>query len=106
MILRQSKSVIAMNDRDIIVCRCSDISLYDLKALMNQGYTSFAELKQIARIGMGPCQARTCSQIVLKELAKFLNVPIETLTPPTVRPTMTALKLKTIAKGKNNEEKS
>ncbi|MCF7927202.1 MAG: (2Fe-2S)-binding protein [Candidatus Izimaplasma sp.] len=93
-----------MNEKDIIVCRCSDISLYDLKKLMEQGYTSFVELKQIARIGMGPCQGRTCSLLVLKELAKFLDVPFETLTPPTVRPTMSALKLKMIAKGKNNEE--
>lgn len=95
-----------MDENNIIICRCSDISLADLKKLMNDGYTTFVELKQIARIGMGPCQAKTCGQLVARELAKFLNKPLSEVVPPSVRPPMVGVKLNAIAEGEDNEKQS
>ena len=43
-----------MNKKDVIICRCEDVTLEDLHNLMEEGYTSFEEIKRILRVGMGP----------------------------------------------------
>lgn len=95
-----------MNDENIIVCRCSDITLKDLRELIAEGYTTFSQLKHIARVGMGPCQSKTCAQLVMKELARSQNVSISELKRPTIRPTNVGVKLKDIARQADNEDKS
>ncbi len=81
-----------------IVCRCSDLTLQDVRDLINKGYTSFDELKRISRIGMGPCQGRTCMQIVLRELSIATGKPISELSPGIFRPPVKPIKLGEIAR--------
>ena len=58
-----------MMDENTIICRCSDVTLADVRRLIAQGYTSMDEIKRITRLGMGPCQGKTCSQLLIRELA-------------------------------------
>ncbi|RLG86368.1 MAG: (2Fe-2S)-binding protein, partial [Thermoprotei archaeon] len=44
----------------IIICRCEDITLDDVEKAIENGYTDLESLKRVLRIGMGPCQGRTC----------------------------------------------
>lgn len=81
-----------------IICRCSDLTLQDLRELIYKGYTSFDELKRISRIGMGPCQGRTCMQLALRELSIVTGKPVSELSPGTFRPPVKAIKLGEIAK--------
>ena len=53
-----------------------DVTLEDVHRLMEEGYTSFEELKRLLRIGMGPCQGNTCGQLLQKEISKFMNTPL------------------------------
>ena len=71
---------------EIIVCRCEDITLAELRAAIEAGYTEFEELKRYLRVGMGPCQGRTCTPIIRRELARYLGVPQEEIRIPTKRP--------------------
>jgi bacterioferritin-associated ferredoxin len=80
-----------------IICRCSDLSLDEIRALIAKGYTSVDEIKRIARLGMGPCQGRTCIPLVLGELSRALGVPVSELSPGTYRPPVRAIKLGAIA---------
>lgn len=80
-----------------IVCRCSDLTLSDIRKLIQEGYTSFDEIKRISRAGMGPCQGRTCSQLILREISLMTNQPINDLVPGTYRPSVKAIKLGAIA---------
>ena len=66
-----------MNDDKIIICRCEDVTLKDIKDLLQQGYTNFEDLKRLLRVGMGACQGNTCGQLIQREIAKFLNKSIE-----------------------------
>lgn len=93
-----------VDDNDTIVCRCSDVTLKELKDLMNEGYTTYEELKRVARIGMGPCQGRTCGQIVAREISKFTGKKIEDITTHTSRPTVIGVKLETIAGGELDDK--
>ena len=76
-----------------IVCRCSDLDINEIRALIAKGYTSVDEIKRIARLGMGPCQGRTCTPIVLQELARATGKNIADLNPGTYRPPVKAIKM-------------
>jgi len=80
-----------------IVCRCSDVTLDEIRKLIKEGYTTFDEIKRITRVGMGPCQGRTCTQIVLREISILTGKPISEILPGTYRPPVKAIKLGSIA---------
>lgn len=92
-----------MNKKDIIICRCEDVTLKDVEALMDEGYTSFEEIKRILRVGMGPCQGNTCGQLLQKEIAKRLNVPLKDVKTQKVRPLISGVKLKSIVEASKDE---
>jgi len=92
-----------MNEKNIIICRCEDVTLQDLHNLMEEGYTSFEEIKRILRVGMGPCQGNTCGQLVQKEIAKFTKTPINEVTTHKVRPLISGVKLNSIVEAIDDE---
>ncbi len=92
-----------MADDDIIICRCEDITLRQIRELIAQGYHSIDEIKRVARAGMGPCQGRTCRQLIARELANALGVPIEQIEMSTFRPPSRPVLLSTIARGEADE---
>ena len=88
-----------MNDMDnTIICRCSDITLGDIRRLIEQGYTSFDEIKRITRCGMGPCQGKTCQQLIQREISMATGKPIATLKDQTTRPPAVGVRLELIAR--------
>ncbi|MBU5677484.1 (2Fe-2S)-binding protein [Alkaliphilus sp. MSJ-5] len=80
-----------------IICRCSDLTLSEIRRLIQEGYTSFDEIKRISRAGMGPCQGRTCNQLILREISIITGKPISELVQGTYRPPAKAIKLGAIA---------
>ncbi|MFO8060276.1 MAG: (2Fe-2S)-binding protein [Bacillota bacterium] len=83
-----------MKDEDVIICRCEDITLADLRAVLRDGHTDFEEIKRILRCTMGPCQGRTCRDLILREIAAFRGVTVEEVEVPTYRPPTTPIKLR------------
>ncbi len=92
-----------MNKQDIIICRCEDVSLEDLHNVLEEGYTTFEDIKRILRVGMGPCQGNSCGLLVQREIAKFLKVPLKEVKIHTVRPLITGVKMKSIVENFENE---
>ena len=92
-----------MNKKDIIICRCEDVSLQDIHDCLDEGYTTFEDLKRILRVGMGACQANTCGLLVQREIAKYLNIPLKEVKIHTPRPLVSGVKLKSIAEQAKNE---
>ncbi len=76
----------------IIICRCNDVTLKEIEELVEQGITDIEEIKRLTRIGMGPCQGRTCVPLVIGIIARETGrKPEETPVPATrvpVRPVM------------------
>ena len=87
-----------------IVCRCSDITVDGIRDLIRQGYTSVDEIKRMSRLGMGPCQGRTCIPLALRELARELGVPADSLETATHRPIVTSVKLGDVSRYESEEE--
>lgn len=94
-----------MNETDTtILCRCSDVTLTRVRELLAQGYTSFDEIKRLTRAGMGPCQGKTCQQLILREIAAHTGTPVAELTPQTTRPPAVGVPLKLIAREAAHEQ--
>lgn len=92
-----------MSKKDIIICRCEDVSLQDLHDVLQEGYETFEDVKRILRVGMGPCQGNSCSLLVQREIASFFKQPLETVKIHTSRPLTTGVKLGAIVKASSDE---
>ncbi|HWI63659.1 MAG TPA: (2Fe-2S)-binding protein [Symbiobacteriaceae bacterium] len=53
-----------MNDDDLIICRCEEVTLRELREAIAKGAATSRQLKLETRIGMGYCQGRTCRALV------------------------------------------
>lgn len=93
-----------MDKSKVILCRCEDVTLADVHRLLEEGYTTFEDLKRLLRVGMGPCQANTCGHLVQKEIAQFLNIPLDEVSIQKVRPLTMGVTLDQIVKGDHNED--
>lgn len=85
-------------DKDIIVCRCEDMTLADVKRLISKGYRTLDELRRIARLGMGPCQGKTCRALVQREL-QAAGTLLRHQRPGTYRPPSRPITLGSIVAG-------
>lgn len=92
-----------MSKEDTIICRCEDVTLQDLHDVMDEGYTTFEDLKRILRVGMGSCQGNTCSLLIQREIAKYTKQPLNKVKVHKTRPLITGVKLGSIVEGANNE---
>ncbi len=92
-----------MNKKDIIICRCEDVSLQQIHDFLDQGYTTFEDMKRLLRVGMGPCQANTCGHLIQREIAKYLHLKVEDVPIHKVRPMAMGVPLKSIAKEQDDE---
>lgn len=87
------------NKKDIIICRCEDITLQKIDDALDQGFTTFEDLKRILRVGMGPCQANTCGHLIQTHISKRLGIPMEDVKVHKARPMLLGVKLKEIVEG-------
>jgi NAD(P)H-nitrite reductase large subunit len=69
-----------------VICRCEDVTLDEVRDLLAKGYSTLEEIKRITRCGMGPCQGRTCRQLVLAEIARATGKDMASVAPTKFRP--------------------
>lgn len=91
-------------DKQIIICRCEDLTLSDVRVLIEKGYRTLDELRRISRLGMGPCQGRTCRPLVQREL-QASGVPMKSQSIGVIRPPAMPITLGAIADGSEEAEK-
>ncbi|MGE5579205.1 MAG: (2Fe-2S)-binding protein [Bacillota bacterium] len=88
----------AKSDDDIIVCRCEDVTLGDVRRAIREGATTMDEVRRITRAGMGPCQGRTCRLLIASEIARATGKPVADVVPSTFRPPVKAIKMGDLAR--------
>jgi bacterioferritin-associated ferredoxin len=74
-----------MTDQTII-CRCEDVTRDKLLEAIAEGCETIDEIKRVLRAGMGPCQGRTCTRLIARELANIYGIAIEEVLMPNFRP--------------------
>ena len=89
-----------MDPKKVIVCRCEDVTLYDIYKAIEEGYDDLELLKRYLRIGMGPCQGTHCIPILVRILASKTGKSIEELHIPGNRPPLNPVPFKYFLKRK------
>lgn len=90
-------------DDNTIICRCEELTLGEIREFIRKGYTTVEEIKRISRAGMGPCQGRTCQQLIMDEIARATGTRVEEVSVHTYRPPVLPIKLGKILGGEKNE---
>ena len=85
------------SEEDVVICRCEDVTLAQIRELVSEGLATVDEVKRITRAGMGLCQGRTCRQLIMQEISRLTGVPMDQLLMPTFRPPTRPVKLGLIA---------
>lgn len=70
---------------DLIVCRCEEITVKEIKKAIREGATTVEGIKKRTRAGMGLCQGRTCSKLVARILAQMTGQRADEIKDDTVR---------------------
>ena len=86
-----------------MVCRCEEVTLGEIRELIRKGYQNLDEIKRIARCSMGPCQGRTCRQLVMQELTRATGIKASELRMTTFRPPAKPISLELLLGGRDHE---
>ncbi len=87
------RTVRAAPDRDLLICRCEEITLGETIDAIDTGITTPDGLKRRLRIGMGLCQGRTCRRLLQQVLAEHAGVSPADVRPATFRPPVRPVKI-------------
>lgn len=79
-----------------IICRCEDVTEQDIVAVIEDGCRTLDELKHRLRLGMGPCQGRTCLLLAARILVRETGQSIQELQWQTTRPLEVPVSLGTL----------
>lgn len=93
----EGTSDIKIENPDMIICRCEEITLKEILQAISEGAMSVNEVKRRTRAGMGLCQGRSCGRLIRKLIAEHTNQKFGSVHPGTVRPPVRTLPLKLLA---------
>ncbi len=85
-----------------IICRCEDVTEEDIINAIKDGCTTLDELKHVLRLGMGPCQGRTCIPMAACILSRETGKKVSEIELQTSRPPVVPVPLGTLASGEND----
>lgn len=91
-------------EENTIICRCSDVTLKEVRDLINEGYTTLEEIKRISRTGMGPCQGRTCGNLIIREINSITGKSIPEINVTVSRPPVKGILIKEILAGGREDD--
>lgn len=57
-----------MDRKNIIICRCEDVTYEDILEAYSQGFKDIESLRRHLKIGTGLCQGKTCIPLLQKIL--------------------------------------
>lgn len=93
-----------MSDKSkVIICRCNDVTQEEIEKLIDSGITDIEEIKRLTRIGMGPCQGRTCIPLVAGIIARKTGKRMDEIKLPATRVPIRPVPMKVLA-GDEDEE--
>jgi bacterioferritin-associated ferredoxin len=69
-----------------ILCLCHDVTDADVRRAVRRGFDHPETVKRFTAAFMGPCQGRSCAELVAEAIARELSVPVEAVTATTARP--------------------
>jgi NADPH-dependent 2,4-dienoyl-CoA reductase/sulfur reductase-like enzyme len=81
---------------DTVVCRCEEITVGDIRQVLDAGVIDMDNIKALTRIGMGRCQGRMCAAALNHLVARHTGRPYENVGMLRPRPPAIAVPLGTL----------
>ena len=72
-------------DRNVIICRCQEVTYGEILDAIADGATTVDGVKKRTRAGMGLCQGKTCQRRVQQIIASQTGQKPEDVLPATYR---------------------
>jgi len=82
---------------DLVICRCEEITLGEIKDAIRNGFQTLNGIKRVTRAGMGLCQGQTCQRLVTRILTEELGLAAADIDPTTARGPVRPLRLEVFA---------
>ena len=82
---------------DLVICRCEEITLGEIKDAIRNGFKTLNGIKRVTRAGMGLCQGQTCQRLVTRIITEELGIAAADIDPTTARGPVRPLPLKVFA---------
>lgn len=84
-------------DDDTVLCRCENVTVGDIRKVVDEGVHEVNEVKIITRAGMGPCQGRMCGPAMAEIVAATSGVSLAKAGLLNIRPPVKPVPLAEIA---------
>jgi NAD(P)H-nitrite reductase large subunit len=94
----KERGLFDLND-DVIVCRCEEVTVLDVKRAIAEGTFDIAGVKRRTRAGMGICQGRTCEDLIRQILVSELGIEPHAVPPDKVRAPLSPVTFEVLAGG-------
>ncbi len=72
-----NRQILNPEDDDVLVCRCEEITVGQIREAIAQGARHPAQIKGKTRSGMGPCQGRMCGATLTEMIAASCSIDIK-----------------------------
>ncbi len=70
---------------DTVICRCEEITVGEVRGIIEEGATTMTAVRRLTRAGMGRCQGRMCASSITRLVAEELGCPVEAVRQATGR---------------------
>jgi NADPH-dependent 2,4-dienoyl-CoA reductase/sulfur reductase-like enzyme len=71
---------------DTVLCRCEEVTVADIRRVIDEGANTISAIRRLVRAGMGRCQGRMCGSAMAELLAERLGRPMEEIAYAAPRP--------------------
>jgi len=82
----------------MLICRCQEVSEAEIVDAIAHGADNVDAVKRATRAGMGLCQGRSCSHLVMQILRRETGKNPAELRPATVRPPLRPIPARDLAR--------
>jgi len=96
-VIQQDASTDSDDLDDLVICRCEEITLGEIKDAIRNGFQTLNGIKRVTRAGMGLCQGQTCQRLVTRILSEELGLAAADIDPTTARGPVRPLRLEVFA---------
>lgn len=86
-------------DKNVIICRCQEITYGEILQAIEDGATTVTGVKKRCGSGMGICQGKYCEKMISRIIAQQTGLPLEEILPDTKRAPVRPMEIKVLLNG-------
>src|SRR5690625_2531523 len=89
-------------EKATVVCKCKEINIDEIESAIKMGANTFDDIKRLTRCGMGPCQAKVCTNLVRQIINERTNKPLSDIKPSKMRMPLKPTRIGALAGGQES----